>query len=449
MSNKYNYKSVLLFALPAILVSLITALYIVVDGVFASRFLGTDALSSINIAYPLYGVIIGISIMFAAGGSAIVGKSYGEGDITTARKSFSMFVVTGLILCGIICALFIAFCEPILRLLGSNDYLLPNAKKYATYLLIFAPFASFQIGMAYYLILNGKNKLSLFLTILGGIINLILDFIFLKYTNLGIISCSVATGIGIIIPSFIGLSYFMFSKKLDIKFSKFKFNFKRIWACMVNGSSEMVTHLSNSIIIVFFNYIMLKFSNEDGVAAITIILYVQFLINSIIQGYSVGVSQMFSFNYGAKNKKNIRKLFKISIVYVGVFSVIIFLASYYLVPQLALIFTTKDTNVYSLVKLASLFIVPSFLFSGFSIFISSLFTSFSNGKISAILSLFRSLVFYIIALSILPIFFEEKGAFSSITFAEVCSFALSMFVLIKYCHYIKKDKPNDLSLELL
>lgn len=417
IGQKFTPVALLKFAFPSMVMMVFMSLYTITDGIFISRFLGDNALSAANIVYPLLSVLLALSIMLATGGSAIVASKMGAGNKEEARSDFSMLVVTGLLASFLLLIPTLIFSEPLCRLMGSNELLLPYCTAYLSTLMLFAPACMLQTLFQSFFVTAGKPHMGLTLTIIGGIANAVLDYVFLGPLGFGIWGAAVATGIGQAIPAVFGLLYFFFYKK-DLYFARFKFQPKTLLAASANGSSEMVSNLSNAVVTYLFNIIMMRIAGESGVAAITILLYAQFLFNALYLGFSIGVGPIFSFQHGAGNRSELRNVYKISLYFVLFSSAGITLLSYLSSDLIAGIFVGYGTETYMLTVSGFAIFSLSFLFSGFNIFSSALFTALSDGKTSAIISFTRTFGFILLSLLTLPFMFGINGVWLAIPVAE-------------------------------
>lgn len=433
LDKKITAKSLFLFSLPSIIGMVFMNLYTMVDGMFVSRFVGTDALSAINIVFPIIMTVIAISTMLSTGGNAIISKKMGERKENEARKDFSTIVFISIALSVIISILSFIFINPLLKFLGANDSIYNYCFNYAVISLIFLPATMFSVVFQTFFITIGKANLGLTFTIIGGISNVILDYVFIKVLNFGISGAAIATGIGYSIPGLLGLAYFIFNRKNSLYIVKTKiFNLKLLSETCINGSSEMVSSLSASIVTLLFNNILMKLIGVDGVAAVTVILYIQGLLVAVFMGYSMGCSPLISFNYGKKDNDRLHKIYKLSIIGILVVSILVFMFGLLKSDLLVSIFTSNGTNVYKLSNIGLKLFSISFLFIGLNLFTSALFTALSNGKISAIISFLRSLVFIVISVLVLPLIIGINGVWLSVPIAELLSLIVSIFYLKKY-----------------
>lgn len=432
LDKKITAKSLFLFSLPSIVGMVFMNLYTMVDGMFVSRLVGTDALSAVNIVFPIIMAVIAIATMLSTGGNAIIAKKMGEKKDKEARKDFSTIVITAIIFSLILSLLSFIFIKPILGFLGANDSIYTYCYNYATVSLIFLPSAMLSVIFQTFFITIGKANLGLIFTITGGISNVILDYIFIKSLNFGISGAALATGIGYSIPGILGLLYFILNRKNSLYIIKPEFNIKLLTSTSINGSSEMVSTLSSGIVTILFNNILMNLIGVNGVASITVILYIQGLLVAVFMGYSMGCSPLISFNYGKKDYKRLNKIFMLSLIGIIIVSVAVFIFGVFKSDLLVSIFTSKGTSVYELSNIGLKIFSISFLFMGLNLFTSALFTALSNGKVSAILSFLRTLVFVVISILVLPLIFNLTGVWLAVPIAELLSLIVSVFFLKKY-----------------
>lgn len=420
------------FTLPSVIMMVFNSFYTMVDGGFVSNMVGTTALSAVNISYPLISLVFAIGIMLASGGSAVVAKQMGEGQQLKAKQSYTFIVTCGVVVGIIIAAIGLLFTKEISLLLGANEAIYEYCYDYILYISIFIPFAILQVLFQFFFVTAGKPNLGLILTILGGVANIFLDYLFMGPMNLGIKGAAIATGIGFTIPAVIGLIWFAKKEDRLLCFTKPKFDGKVLLKTCTNGSSEMVSNLAVAVTTFLFNKLMMRYVGEDGVAALTIVLYAQFLFTAVFLGYTSGIAPLFSYNYGAQNEKRLKKLFKLSIIFITICSIGAYAFSLLLAKPVVALFSEPNSTVYNLAIHGMDLFGISFLFMGFNIFASGLFTSFSNGLISAILSFLRTFVFIILAIMILPKFLDVNGIWLSIPVAEIVALFVSVIFMLKY-----------------
>lgn len=430
-SKKSSFLEFLKLVSPAIISMVFISLYTIIDGIFVSQLVGSDALASINIILPIINVIFGIGIMMATGGSAIVAIRLGEKKEKLAKEGFSLIFYVSIVISIILSIISFSYTSEISKFLGATETLLPYCIAYGRIMILFTPFFIIKTLLEFFIRTDGNFKFSLFISIIGGIINIVLDYVFIKSFNLGITGAALATGLGVLISSIIGILYF-FTSKSNLKFVKCKFDLRLLGNTMINGSSEMVTELSTGITTLIFNMLALKYAGENGVAALTIVLYAHFLMVSTYLGFSSGVAPLISYNYGGKNHSKLKELLKYSKIFILISSVLIFTISLVFAPFIVEIFVTKGTDVYNLALHGLKVFSIAFIFVGVNIFASGLFTALSNGKISAIISFARAFVFIILGSIILPPILEMNGLWLIVPFAEILSLALSIFYIKKY-----------------
>lgn len=429
ISKEFNFISLIKFAMPTIIMMIFMSLYSIVDGIFISRFVGTDALSATNIVYPVINIIIGISIMLATGSSAIIARKIGEDKVQQAREAFSLIIFISVVIGIIVAVIGVIFIKPIIYMLGGTEAIFNYCRDYLKILLIFAPASILQLMFQSLFVTAGKPHIGLILTIISGIMNAIFDYVFIVLMDMGIKGAAFGTTTGYLLPSAFGIIYFV-SKKNNLHFVKFKIDWKIIIDSCFNGSSEMVTNISSGIITFLFNLIMMRYLGEDGVAAITIILYAQFLFTALYIGFSLGISPVISYNYGSSNTKMLKKIFKICMTFIICSSILVFIFSLLFSKSIVAVFAQEGTNVYEIAINGFILFSLSYLFAGINIFTSSMFTAFSNGKISAIISFMRTFVFIVIGIVVLPIFLEVNGIWLAVPFAEILSIILSLSYLL-------------------
>ena len=430
-SQKTSIKEFFKFIIPPIISMLFLSLYTIMDGVFVSHKVGSDALASINIVLPMISVLCAIGIMFATGGSALISISLGKNNLKEANNRFSLITFFSLLIGLIFSALCLIFNENLFYLLGATETLIPYCKSYGIIILICAPFYILSMVFEYLTRADGAFNFSLTASLLGGVIDLILNYVFIYSLNLGIKGAALSTLIGNVTSTTLCALYFM-SKRSTLKFVIPTLDFKILKDTIYNGSSEMVTQLSAAITTLFFNYIALKYAGENGIAAVTIILYIQFIMISVYLGFIAGVSPVISFNYGAKNSIKIKGYHLYSKVFILVSSIIIFIFCFTFSPMLVELFITKANIVYN-ISLNGLKIFSfSFLATGLNIYVSGLFTAFSNGKISALLSFSRTFIFCTIGFLLLPNFLKLNGLWLVVPFAEFSSIFVSLYFLRRY-----------------
>ena len=428
------------FAVPSIVMMVFMSLYTIVDGIFVSRFLGSNALSALNIVYPVINVAIALSTMIGTGGSAIISKYLGEGKKKRAREALTQFVLLTLLLSVILLVPSEIFLTPISRFLGASDVLLADCRIYLGASMLFIPACMLQTVFQSFLVTAGRPGFGLVLMVGAGILNMLLDYVMIVPLQMGIAGAALATGIGQCIPAVLGLGFFVVSKG-ELRFCRFKVSGKEILNACYNGSSEMISQLSNAVITFLFNIVMMSLAGEYGVAAITILLYGQFLFNAAYMGFSIGISPIVGFQYGAGNRTKLRKIYRVSFVFVAISSVAVTATAIFFSPAIVSVFT-KEQRTWELASVGFRLFAINFLFSGINIASSGFFTALSNGKVSALISFGRTLVFIVISLLILPRIFGIVGAWIAVPVAEFLTLIISGWMHRKY--FLVPGKRNYL-----
>ena len=437
LAQNFTITSLLKFTAPTCIMLMFMSLYQMTDAVFVSNFVGENALSALNIVFPIPSIIIALSIMLATGGSAIIAKNMGEGQAQKAKQNFSMIVFVGFLLGIVIMIVGVIWIKPIIKVLGATPILYAYSYDYLFILLLACPLTVLQMLFQTFFVTAGKPHLGLVSTILGGLSNIVLDYLFIVVFHMGVAGAAVATSIGYALPAIIGLFYFFLNKKGTLYFVKPVFDRIVLLKTCTNGSSEMVTNLAIAIVTLLFNKIMLQYLGENGVAAITIVLYAQFLLTSIFMGFSNGVAPVFSYNYGNNNKAQMKKIFKMSLCIISVLSILMYIISLVFATPIISVFTSSESEVFKITYHGFFLFSISYLFTGVNIFASSMFTAFSNGKISALLSFLRTFVFLVAALLLLPEIMGVDGIWLAVPIAEFIAILVSIFTMYRNKEYFQ------------
>ncbi len=424
-------KNIMKFALPTIAMSLFMSFYTMVDGLFVSNLIGTNALSAVNLSAPIISLVTAISTMLATGGSTIIMKKVGENRRKEANADFTYLIIVNIIV-GMVMWIIGYFCMNII--FGKMDVsaeVLHHSREYLGHYLLFTIPILLMNNFALYLIASGKSTVSFVCSVAGGVVNIVLDYVFIKIAGMGTAGAAMATGLGYSVTAVVG--FIVFSNKNNLlHFTKPSFSFAVVKRAVSNGCSEMATALVTGITTLIFNWTMLRYVGENGVAAITIIMYVLMFVSSLFSGYSYGVAPMISYHYGAENKEKLRRLVRKSIKIIGIISIISLITSIVITKPLVGIFTRPDNPVFELAVTGNRICSIALLFIGFNIFSSGMFTALNNGLISAILAFSRSFVFMIICLLALPVLFGVTGIWLANPAAELMAVLLAFTMFIKY-----------------
>ena len=432
LAQRISFKGLMKFTLPTILMMILTSLYTIVDGIFVSRLINTDALSAVNIVFPLVSLAIGIGTMFGSGASAIIARKNGEGKNKEANENFTFIMLFSVILAIVMAILVFIFLKQIINMLGANEEIYGYCYDYAMAWNFFLPACVLQLQFQTAMVANGKPSLGLLVSVIGGISNMILDYLLIHTFNMGISGAAVATGLGYSVQVVFGLIYFGRNNNGILHFVKPKKDWKVVLNSIINGSSEMVSNLSTCVTTLLFNLIMMRFLGQDGVAAITIVLYIDFLLVAVSLGYSMGAAPLISYNYGAGDKIRLQKIFKISTLFLLGFSILVTVATVIFKEPLVLTFAKRGTAVYDFAVHGMLIFSISYLFKGINIFASALFTAFSNGLISAVLSFARTMGFTVLCILGLTAIWGINGLWLAVPIAEMLTIALTILFIMKY-----------------
>ncbi len=424
-------KNILKFAVPTIAMTVFMSFYTMVDGLFVSNLIGTDALSAINLTAPVIQLVTAISTMLATGGSAVIMKKMGEQKSKEAKEDFTFLILVNVFVGIIMCAIGYLAMDLIFSGMNLSVDVERYCVEYLSRYLVFTVPILLMNNFTLYMIASEKATLSFICSVTGGVLNMILDYVFIAGLHMGISGAAIATGLGYSVTAVVGLFVFS-SKKSLLHFMKPVFRFKVLVNATTNGCSEMATALVTGIITMMFNWTMLHYVGENGVAAVTIIMYVLMFASSLYTGYSYGVAPMISFYYGEQNHEKLKKLVATSLRVIAFISVITVAASFMLTKPLVSVFARPDNPVYDLAVTGNKICTIALFFIGFNIFASGMFTALSNGIVSAVLAFSRSFVFMLITMIVLPIFLGVNGIWLATPMAELMALALSASLFLKF-----------------
>lgn len=432
MDHNISFRWLLRFAFPTIIATVFMNIYSVVDGIFVARLVSTDALSAVNIVSPLISIVSGIGMMFGSGGNALIARKIGEGKEKEAREDFSMLLLTAFVFSVSLAIIGFLFLSPICRVLGSDEALLGYCSEYMFPVLIAIPFTVFGSVFHMSFITVGKAGFGLMLSVLGGVLNIVLDWLFIAVFGMGLSGAAIATSIGYVASSLIGLVWFAIKRDQVLHLVRPKWRTSTLWKSCMNGSSEMVSVLAFSVVSILFNNILMRLAGSDGVAALTIILYTQGLFSALFRGYSMGISPVVSYNLGKQDKDRLSGLFSISMKTIGATTLVVVAASYLLGGSVVSIFSGNSPTVYDMSLHGFRIVAASYLMLGTNIFSSAWFTALNDGKTSAILSFCRTIVFLVLPVLILPRFFKLDGVWLSMAAGETMSLVMTVYYFLKH-----------------
>ena len=406
-----------------------TSIYGVVDGFFVSNFVGKTPFTAVNFIMPFLMILGSLGFMFGTGGGALIAKTLGEGDREKANKTFSLIVYISAAGGLVLAALGILFIRPFAVLLGAEGQLLEDSVTYGRIILLAIPAYILQYEFQCLFATAEKPTLGLFVTIAAGLTNMVLDALFVAVLPWGLEGAAAATAISQCVGGIIPLIYFSRPNTSLLKLGKTHMDLKALGKTCTNGSSELMSNISMSIVSMLYNVQLLKYAGEDGIAAYGVLMYVSLVFQAVFIGYSVGTAPVIAYHYGAQNHSELKGLLKKSLMIIASFAIVMFTAAYVLAKPLSQIFVGYDEGLLDLTVRAFSFFSFSFLFSGIAIFGSSFFTALNNGLVSAAISFMRTLVFQIAAVLIFPLIWDVDGIWLSIVAAEGMAVAVTVLFL--------------------
>lgn len=427
-------RALMRYAFPTLLSNIFMNLYALVDSLFIANLIGTDALSALNIVMPILMITMAIGVMVATGGSALVAKLLGMKREVPARKTFTFLVWFSFLVSAALCAAGYLFRTPLLYLMGSDDALYPLCLDYANVLFFCLPAALIGMVLQAFFVVDGKPKLGFGLAIGGGVINMVLDYVLIAVVQMGMTGAALATSLGYIFQSVVGFLYFLLHRKGSLYFVRAGWDGPALVKTLTNGMSEMVISLAWSVVTIAMNIILMRISGSDAVAAATIIMTVQTILSATYMGYNQGCAPVISFNYGKGDTNRLKRLFSVMLKTIGLLSFASCILCFALARPFALIYASSNDNVVEMAVEGTRLFAPAFLLMGFNMYGSSLFTALNDGVTSAIISFFRTFVFLMVPLLVLPPLLGVTGVWLTMPLAEVFS-----IVLVVYYFRKKKD----------
>lgn len=438
LSDSFDYKKLLRFTFPSIIMMVFTSIYGVVDGFFVSNFVGKTPFAAVNFIMPFLMILGTVGFMFGTGGSALIAITMGAGDKERAKRLFSLFIYVSAI-CGILIgALGIVVIRPVAAWLGAEGELLDNCVVYGRIILAVLPALILQYEFQSFFITAEKPKLGLAVTVAAGVANMVLDALFVGVLRWGLVGAAAATAISQSVGGIIPLIYFGRPNTSLLRLTRTKFDGRALLKACANGSSELMSNISMSVVGMLYNIQLMKYAGEDGVASYGVLMYVNMIFLAAFIGYSVGVAPVIGYHYGAGNHGELKGLLKKSLVLIGIFSVGMVVLAEGLARPLALIFVGYDPELLDMTLRGFLVYSFSFLFAGLAIYGSSFFTALGNGLVSALISFLRTLVFQVAAVLIFPLIWGLDGIWFSIVAAELVAALVTVAFLAgkrKKYHY--------------
>lgn len=430
LSDHFTYSRLFRFVLPSIVMMVFTSIYGVVDGLFVSNFAGKTAFASINLIMPFLIILGAMGFMLGTGGTALVSRVLGEGDKEHANKYFSMITLFGILLGVILTVVGVLAMRPMAILLGATEAMVDDCVLYGRIVVCFLTSFMLQNMFQSFLIAAERPKFGLLITLAAGVTNMVLDALFVGVFRWGIAGAAIATGISQTVGGVVPLMYFLFSKSSPLRLRWTEFEAQPLLRSCANGSSELMSNISGSLIGMLYNAQLMRFLGEDGVATYGVLMYVQFIFVAIDIGYSIGRAPIISYHYGARNHPELRNLLMKGLKVMGILGIVMTIAAISLSGTLANIFVGYDATLCELTRHAFHLFSFAFLLAGFNIFLSSFFTALNNGGVSAAISFLRTLVFQAASVILLPMALDVDGLWWAASAAEALAFVVSIGFLL-------------------
>ncbi|MGN1015157.1 MAG: MATE family efflux transporter [Butyricicoccus sp.] len=454
LSDHFTYRTLLTFTLPCIIMMIVTSIYSIVDGYFVSNFAGKNAFAAVNLIMPVLMALGSFGFMIGTGGSALVAKTLGEGKMDKANELFTMLVSVIIAVGAALTVFGFLFMPDIARLLGASDRIIDDCVLYGRILILSDIFFMLQNGYQSFLVTAEKPKFGLCIAVIAGVLNMVLDFLLVYVFRLGITGAAVATVISQLVGGIVPTIYFARENSSLLRLVRFRMDWHALVKACTNGSSEMLTNLSTSLVSVLYNFQLMKSAAENGVAAYGVIMYVNFVFMAFFFGYAVGTGPVVGYHFGAQDRQELKSLLRKSLVITTVAALAMTAAAELAAMPLARLFVGYDAELCRItvtgLKLYSL----SFLLCGYNIFGSAYFTGLNNGKASALISILRTLVLQVIAIFVLPLLLGINGIWLAIVAAEGATLLVtaSLFVRTRHAVFgaprtIHVDKSSRLPLQ--
>ena len=436
LSDHFTYGRLLRFTLPSIVMMIFTSIYSVVDGLFVSNFVGKTPFAAINLIMPILIVLGALGFMIGTGGSAIVAKTLGERDTERANHYFSMLVYVTVVGGVLLTALGELLLRPMCVLLGAKGEMLENCVLYGRIVLLALTAFMLQNVFQSFLITAEKARLGLIITVLSGVTNMVLDYVFIALLHWGLTGAALATALSQMVGGVTPFVYFLRENDSLLRLTKTRFDGRILLKTCTNGSSELMSNISASVVTMLYNFQLMSLAGEDGIAAYGVVMYVNFIFAAIFVGYSIGTAPVIGYQYGAQNHAELKNLFRRSLVLMTLSGAGMALLAEALAQPLTQIVVGYDAGLYAITLRGFRLYSVSFLITGINIFGSSFFTALNNGVVSAVISFLRTLVFQVVVVLVLPAIFGLDGIWFAITAAELLALAVTiLFFVLKRKEY--------------
>lgn len=433
LSDHFTYRRLFRFVLPSIVMMIFTSVYGVVDGFFVSNYVGKTEFAAVNLIMPFPMMLGAFGFMIGTGGSALVSMTLGQGKKKEANEIFSMLIKVTIIVGVLLSVIGIVFTREIAVALGATEDLVEHCVTYGRWLLVaLTPFMLQNVFQSF-LVTAEKPTFGLIVTVIAGLTNVVLDFVLIGILKWGIVGAALATDISQVVGGLVPLIYFLKENSSELRLISSKVNYRVLGKTCFNGSSELMTNLSMSLVNMLYNLQLMKYAGENGVAAYGVIMYVNFIFVAVFLGYAIGTAPIVGYHYGAGNSAELNNVFTKSIKFNIAAGVSMCVVAIMLSGVLAGVFVSYDTELLEMTQRGFAIYSLSFLVMGLNIYGSSFFTALGNGLISALISFLRTLLFQMLAVLLLPIIFKLDGIWFSIVVAELMALVvtISFFVTNK------------------
>lgn len=429
LSEHFTYRKLLRFTLPSIVMLVFSSIYGVVDGFFVSNFVGKTAFTAVNFIIPFLMILGAVGFMFGTGGGALIAKTMGEGDDRRADELFSLIVYSS-ILCGVVLSgVGFLLLRPLAVALGAEGTMLQDCITYGTVLLFAIPAYVLQYEFQCLCVTAEKPNLGLAVTVASGVTNMVLDALFVAVLPFGLPGAAAATAISQCVGGLLPLLYFIRNKDGRLHLGRTHWDARALLKTCTNGSSELMSNISMSLVSMLYNAQLLYYAGEDGIAAYGVLMYVSMIFQAMFIGYSVGTAPVVSYHYGAGARGELHNLLRKSAVIIAGFAVAMFVGARLLSGPLSRLFVGYDAALLAMTRHAFSIFSFGFLFSGFAIYGSSFFTALNDGLVSAAISFLRTLVFQVLCVLIFPLFWQVDGIWVSLVAAEAMAVCVTVVFL--------------------
>ena len=431
LSDHFTYGKLARFTIPSIVMMIFTSIYGVVDGIFVSNYVGKAAFAAVNLIMPFLMIFGALGFMIGTGGSALISKTMGEGKREKANELFSMLILLSAAAAAVLTVLGIALMRPVAILLGAEGAMVEDCVVYGRILMVtLVPFI-LQNEFQSFCVAAERPRLGLAVTVAAGLTNMVLDALFVAVFRWGIVGAAWATSISQMVGGVIPFVYFLLPNSSALRLRRFRFDGRALFRSCTNGSSELVSNLSMSLVNMLYNFQLMRVAGEDGVAAYGVIMYVNFIFVGVFLGYSFGVAPVVSYHYGAGNDGELKSLFRKSLTIIALCAAVLTAAAEGLAGPLSGIFVSYDAGLYEMTRRGFMIYSASFLFMGFNMFGSSFFTALNDGLVSALISFLRAFLFQVGAILVLPALLGIDGVWLAVVTAELLALMVTVTCLVK------------------